>query len=179
MSDKLYNVEKILERRINNGRIEYKIKWEGYAMAECTWEPIVNLELVQDLVDEYDQAHPFNLDKNIPKKYFINKKRNSPEKEIKKKIIKEKSSEDNNIIKLDEDQKEKSYENYSEKSYKIDDSLKCVKSIYRKDGKLVASVEVLNKSGGIDKERIETDKLRKINPWILLDFYESKIKFTS
>ena len=33
-------------------------------------------------------------------------------------------------------------------------------------------------NGDIKKEKIPTEELRKTNPWILLDFYESKIKFT-
>ena len=38
-----YEVEKIIDKRIINGKLEYKIKWVGYPMSQCTWEPIRNL----------------------------------------------------------------------------------------------------------------------------------------
>ena len=33
------------------------------------------------------------------------------------------------------------------------------------------------KNGKIDKEIMSTEDLKKINPWILIDYYEDKIKF--
>ena len=35
MSDE-YEVEKIVDKRIKNGKVEYKIKWAGYSMNDCT-----------------------------------------------------------------------------------------------------------------------------------------------
>ena len=79
--DKLYLVEKILNRRKKNGKLEYKIKWEGYPMSESTWEPMRNLDTAKNLVAEYDSTHPFeNQHKSSKsskqkKATFINKKR--------------------------------------------------------------------------------------------------------
>lgn len=41
-----YIVEAILKRRYNEmqKRYEWKVKWEGWDMGNCTWEPIENLE---------------------------------------------------------------------------------------------------------------------------------------
>ena len=44
--------------------------------------------------------------------------------------------------------------------------------------KLMAVVDRIDSIYDISKNYIPTEELRKINPWILLDFYESKIKFT-
>ena len=44
--------------------------------------------------------------------------------------------------------------------------------------KLMAVVEKLNDDGIVEKVYIPTEELRRTNPWILLNFYESKIKFT-
>ena len=41
----------------------------------------------------------------------------------------------------------------------------------------MALVEKMGKNGEKYKESISTQELRSVNPWILLDFYESKIKF--
>ncbi|ALC42597.1 CG18186, partial [Drosophila busckii] len=38
-----HTVEKILEKRYANGRVQYLLKWAGYPMEDSTWEPIENL----------------------------------------------------------------------------------------------------------------------------------------
>ena len=42
----------------------------------------------------------------------------------------------------------------------------------------MAQVKKKKENGEEEDLEIETFKLRNENPWILLDFYESKIKFT-
>ena len=37
--DDEYEVEAIIGRRNNGGRVEYLIKWKGYSEEENTWEP--------------------------------------------------------------------------------------------------------------------------------------------
>merc|ERR1712196_650574 len=46
MGDEEYIVEAILNRRYNEikKRYEWRVKWEGWDMDNCTWEPIENLE---------------------------------------------------------------------------------------------------------------------------------------
>ena len=188
--EELYNIEKILDRRKVNGRFEYKIKWEGYPMSQSTWEPMKNLETAKELVEEYNLSHPIltqpkSKTKSVKKdNTFIHKKKDRDndvkiENEEKYKEIpqNEKMPENgaNNII---DDLKPNIIENGYEKTYTIDDSLKTVVTVKQQNQKLMAVVDKMENNGEMTKTYIPTEELRRTNPWILLDFYESKIKFT-
>ena len=199
-----YNIEKIIGRRRNNGRLEYKIKWEGYPMNQSTWEPMKNLESAKELVEEYNRMYPFEAPtksaKSEAKKKedsFLNKKRKDKKddiEEIPKEEIKEDIKEENDKknqenspnakkpeegLKVNDDNsKQDINEKNNEKTYIIDDSLKNVITVKQQNEHLMAVVNRLNENGEIIKDYILTTELRKSNPWILLDFYESKIKFT-
>ena len=153
MSEQLYNIEKILERRKVNGRTEYKIKWEGYPMSQCTWEPFSNLETAKELVEEFDRLHPLPTQpkKKTKANSLIGRKRNlSPlENGNNENIMQENVVNLNNIqnpIKInDEDSKsdikEVNDENKNGKTYIIDDNLKAVITVKQQGETLVAIVE--------------------------------------
>lgn len=42
-----YTVEKILDKRVRNGKTEYLLKWENYPASESTWEPEENFDSVE------------------------------------------------------------------------------------------------------------------------------------
>ena len=63
MSDE-YEVEKIVDKRVKNGKVEYKIKWAGYSMDECTWEPLKNLENITKMIENYNKKLYFNPSQN-------------------------------------------------------------------------------------------------------------------
>ena len=192
MSDNdIYYIERILDRRNVNGRLEYKIKWEGYPMSQSTWEPLENLKTAIELVEEYDKLHP------LPPPDLIGKKTNRQKKERVKKITKavkgtpipEKKEEieqpkeeekPENVINLDENQQNNNtiIEEDTSRKYNIDDSLKKVTTVRKKDNKLMAVVMKMKENGITEEIELETNTLKYDNPWILLDFYESKIKFT-
>lgn len=50
-----FYVERIEDKRIKNGKIEYYLKWKGYPRSENTWEPIDNLNC-SDLVAAYEES---------------------------------------------------------------------------------------------------------------------------
>ncbi len=150
MKNEQYFIEKILDRRKVNGKLEYKIKWSGYPISQATWEPLKNLEQAKVLLDKYDSEHPLN-----PKQ---------------KNQDNDTNTEDNSNSKI------LLYEN--ENSYKVDGTLKDVITVQNNNGQLMAIVDKVDEKGEIFKTYISTKELRKINPWILLSFYESKIKFS-
>ena len=182
MSDgEFYNIEKILSRRSVNGKFEYKIKWEGYPLSQSTWEPMKNLESAKELIEEYNLSHPIESKKHVKKKKnstYINKKRKPENNEQTDKNVENSDKNEEKIPKIrDEESKENNNENSNVKTFIIDDSLKSVQTVKLQNQQLMAVVDKLE-NGEIKKENIPTLELRKTNPWILLDFYESKIKFT-
>ena len=55
MDEDIYVVEKILNKRIlDNGEIEYYLKWFGYDEIDSTWEPEENV-FCKDLIDLYEK----------------------------------------------------------------------------------------------------------------------------
>ena len=64
------------------------------------------------------------------------------------------------------------------RKYIVDNTLEKVSTVRKRDNKLMAVVKKKKSNGEYEEVEIETFKLRNENPWILLDFYESKIKFT-
>jgi GTPase involved in cell partitioning and DNA repair len=144
MSD-LYEVEKIIDKRKRFGKDEYKVKWLGYKMSECTWEPLEHLLNVMDEVEKYEKSI---------KKGKINLENNKIEKKIKNTNEEEKAN-----------------------VYYIDNRYKNVITISSINQNLYGIVQFDN-NGIIEEKKILTSDLKKLNPFILINFYESKIKFT-
>ena len=193
MSDNdIYYIERILDKRKVNGKYEYKIKWEGYPLNQSTWEPLENLQTAMELVNEFDKVYEQqNKDKNESKNNSYLKKKRLLKKEVKneekgKEEIEQKEEKNENTP-VEEEKKSNNENNNGSinleeneyiRKYIINDSLKSVTTVRKKENKLIAEVKKLKPNNEIEDIEIETSRLKTENPWILLDFYESKIKFT-
>ena len=81
-----YEVEKIISRKLVGKNKFYLIKWLGYPIQDCTWEPISHLDKINTLVENFDKDFPFSIDKRLLQKYLrtIHKKNNRRLKKISK-----------------------------------------------------------------------------------------------
>ena len=53
-----YEVESIIDTRIERGKIQYLIKWKHYDDSENTWEPMHHLKHALSTLKEYHRNHP-------------------------------------------------------------------------------------------------------------------------
>ena len=50
-----YEVEKILNKKISNGKTFYRIKWKGYSNDQSTWEPEINLQHCKEIIKGFNE----------------------------------------------------------------------------------------------------------------------------
>jgi len=50
-------VEKILNKRIVQGKEKFLVRWKGYTVEEDTWESRENLGNVKELVEEFEREY--------------------------------------------------------------------------------------------------------------------------
>ena len=67
--DEEYSVEKIVDKKCDalNGKVQYLIKWKGYANSENTWEPIENLYCT-DLIEKFEKKYDKSMTPHDPNK---------------------------------------------------------------------------------------------------------------
>ena len=57
MSDEEYEVEKVLDKRVKKGQVEYLVKWKNYDDPDDnTWEPADNLKEAKTAIDKFEKV---------------------------------------------------------------------------------------------------------------------------
>ena len=44
-----------MDKRVQAGKVDYLIKWQGYASDENEWKPIEELTFITEMIDEYEK----------------------------------------------------------------------------------------------------------------------------
>ncbi len=103
-----YDVEYIITRKIKGNKKFYLIKWEGYPLTGCSWEPISHLYNVIDMVKEFEENFPQSINHKVLKEFYSEYKKYKLQNHLRKKRElkkgKEKNAQSNKIIiELDND----------------------------------------------------------------------------
>ncbi|GFY44927.1 zinc finger protein 710 [Trichonephila inaurata madagascariensis] len=64
INGQVYQVEKVLDKRIVDGRVEYFLKWKGYPDSQNGWEPEENI-YSKDLIYEYERKQELEEKKRL------------------------------------------------------------------------------------------------------------------
>jgi len=100
-----FEVEKIITRKVDGQNKFYLIKWVGYPLADCSWEPISHLQKISDMVETFDQNFPASIDKKRLRKYLyisnLISKRGSHIIKIKNPFLKKREFKNKKISKND------------------------------------------------------------------------------
>ena len=170
LSDNEYYVEKVLDKKIENGEMRYLIKWEGWSIENSTWEPLENLGNIKNLIEKYEKEK-----RESRKKLGRPAKPDKPEKTPRKKDEAPKK-------KVPENEEEEPVEKneagvMTDFDYNIPEEVISVKR--DKDGQILCLVKFRERSDGILPENayVPSSLLKDVYPKILINYYESKIKF--
>ena len=71
----IYDVDKIITRRIIGKKHFYLIKWKGYPISDCSWEPISHLYNIIDMVKEFNDNFPYSIEQESLKQFYIEMKK--------------------------------------------------------------------------------------------------------
>ncbi len=169
----LYIVEKILEKKIEEGTEKYKIKWEGYSKKDCTWEGLENLESVMNLVEKFNNKHKENKESK-PKRA-----KGRPRKEVKSLLplissperLPSNTDSENTAMNTEEPKRK-----YSIFSFDLPERI--LKINKDEKGEIFFLVQWKPRRDGekVQDSMLANETMRNYFPQLLLDFYESRVK---
>ncbi len=70
-----YEVEDIVDKKIEKGKPVYLVKWKGFSLDDATWEPLQNLANSSKIIKNFESKHE-NDDKSSTKSHLKDSKDN-------------------------------------------------------------------------------------------------------
>lgn len=152
----LYNVEKILSKRMRKKKVEYRVKWEGYPLDQSTWEPSENLKTVQTLIQDFEKKRSKKEEGGKILGHKRHREKRKPKDESKLSLnIEKKGNMLTNIDKL---------------------TIKTVLTVTVLNKELHGEIQYED-NGKPKKAWVSTQLLKKVVPQLLIDYYEKQIIF--
>ena len=65
-----FEVEKIITRKVDGQNKFYLVKWVGYPLKDCSWEPFSHLQKISGMIETFEQNFPNSIDKKRLRKYL-------------------------------------------------------------------------------------------------------------
>ena len=171
-----FDVEKIITRKINGKKKYYLIKWVGYPLKDCSWEPISHLQNISHMIEIFDNNFPASIDKKGLKRYLcaINRKESHIIR-IKNPFLKskcfrklKKKKESNIIINIDNSRININLENIEKKEEKKEEE----KEIGKNDKETEKYICNINEE---DKQNLNlSENLNEVN--MKVDYEKNNIK---
>lgn len=183
-----YEVENIVGKKIVKGKVFYKVKWEGYRSDLNTWEPLDNLLNVINMIEDYEE---FNSKANSKRKKTLDRQVGTEVGiEVIRKIAGEEEREGKREL-VREVGRENKIKTMDVKEEFLIPLIMLAKFDFPKDIpiRIIGAKKILDdlyfmtefhkRSDGIkpDNDYLAHEILYKHYPYILLDFYETRIKF--
>lgn len=169
-----YSVEIILDKRLNNNKVEYFIKWIGYDDRENCWEPEENLNCV-DLINAFEERLKREEKKRKRREKRENRALFARLRELSNTIIQGSTSVEpimvSTMIKLDKKVVDKftKTSNGSEVTEKIPDK---ILGASNSSGQLMF---LMKWQGTEESDLISAAEANLMYPEVVIDFYESRL----
>lgn len=173
IEEDVYVVEEIKEKRVKDGKVQYKIKWQDYPEQDCTWEEEENV-LDKDMVREFEKKIGILKDKKKKAKSKNERSIMAHQKSVvKKNFVKPEPIQVSEIENRDILPSEKiTTLNHLTKFAENIEKIECVFRV-EDENKILAYVILKNKGRSV----FPVSQLRELAPYKLIDYYESKLKF--
>lgn len=176
-----YIVENIIDKRIVKGKVEYKIKWEGYDMTENTWEPEENLTCPA-LIKEFEEKWKIKEAKLKSKE----KEKPTSKKSLSNAESSEENSKDSSSVTKKRKEKDLGSENSETREKKKKDNTpkgfgknlepETILGASDSSGELM----LLMKWKGVDEADLVPAKEANVKcPQIVIKFYEERLTWNS
>lgn len=173
-----YVIEAILDKKRQKGIWKYKVKWEGYPMDQCTWEPRENLQNCNELLELFEA----NLN---PQKNSLKNSTVKPKSKEEAETETEKTKENKPILykenKIETESQDIEMKPPVPGSFDTDEGDKIIQAKIIDDVKIelncLVSWKERKDSTQADATWISSNIVRKKDPELLLRYYENKMVF--